>query len=310
MEGLRIRGRAAYAELEEEMRSVALDLRGTDDWREVVDELNADHPDSPESMLDGYTDWTERCRRFLVDRELVTFSEGEECVVVPSPVFQRPVLAVASYFRPPAFGPSRTGHFFVPYPPDATPAEEVAARLRNNSWNSMPSIAAHEAYPGHHWHLTVAKESRPLRRVLSSTFFVEGWGLYSETLMREQGFFSDLAHELCHLDMRIFRAARIVVDTSLHLGEMSFDEAVGYMHDNASLSEPNARAEVARYCSWPTQASAYLTGSLEIERMRTAYLTDGGDLRSFHDALAATGAMPIALAERELAAHTPSTDLA
>jgi uncharacterized protein (DUF885 family) len=119
-------------------------------------------------------------------------------------------------------------------------------------------------------------------------------------MMREQGFYDDPVHELGMLNARIFRAARIVVDTSLHIGEMTFDQAVTFMKDNG-LPQPTAEAEVGRYCTWPTQAPSYLTGSLEIERMRDRYLADGlGDLRSFHDRLAGSGMMPIGLAERAL----------
>jgi uncharacterized protein (DUF885 family) len=118
-------------------------------------------------------------------------------------------------------------------------------------------------------------------------------------MMREQGFFTDPAHELAHLDARLFRAVRIVVDTSLHCGDMGFDEAVAMMQDDAGLTEPVARAEVTRYCAWPTQASAYLTGSVEIERLRERWIGElRGDLRGFHDAICGSGALPIALAER------------
>jgi uncharacterized protein (DUF885 family) len=120
-------------------------------------------------------------------------------------------------------------------------------------------------------------------------------------MMREQGFFEDKRDELCHLDARIFRAARIIVDTGLHIGDLDFEGAVEIMRTKASLPEPVARAEVTRYCAWPTQAPSYLTGSLEIERMRAKYLEDKrGDLHSFHDALCATGCMPLGLAERSL----------
>src|SRR5207247_7360943 len=114
----------------------------------------------------------------------------------------------------------------------------------------------HEAYPGHHWHLVTMKfNPRPLRKVLGSSYFTEGWALYSELMMREEGFYDDPTHEMGVSDARMFRAARIVVDTSLHIGDMSFEEAVRFMMDNGGLSEPNARAEVGRYCTWPTQAS-------------------------------------------------------
>ena len=87
---------------------------------------------------------------------------------------------------------------------------------------------------------------------------------------------------------------------------MTFDEAVRFMVEKGNLSEPNARAEVGRYCSWPTQASAYLTGMLEIVDLRTRWLARKGKsgvpaLREFHDALTGSGAMPTSLAERALA---------
>jgi uncharacterized protein (DUF885 family) len=139
--------------------------------------------------------------------------------------------------------------------------------------------------------------------VLGTPYFTEGWGLYAEKLMREQGFFTDPRHELCQLDARIFRAARIVVDTSLHLGDMSVEEAVTFMSTKASLSEPTARAEVGRYCSWPTQAASYLTGALEIDRIRDRYFAAGlGDLRTFNDTIAGSGMLPIALAEQAVMA--------
>jgi uncharacterized protein (DUF885 family) len=296
---LRERGREQFDTLERDLTARARRLQGTDDWRAVLDELNADCPETPEAMRDAYDEWTQRARQFLVDHRLVTIPDGERCIVEPSPPFQRPVLAVASYARPPAFTGSRVGHFFVPFPPDGTPADEIRKRLQSNSFTSIPTTAVHEAYPGHHWHLaTMAGTDRPLRKIFGTPYFSEGWGLYAERMMLEQGFFEDPRHAMGHVEARIFRAARIVVDTSLHFGEMSVDEAVEFMHKNAGLSEPTARAEVMRYCSWPTQASAYLTGSLEIERIREGYLGAGrGDLRAFHDTIASSGFLPIALAE-------------
>ena len=297
---MRERGQAAYDELDAEMREVASQMRGTEDWRTVLDELNADHPPTPEAMRDEYEEWTERARQFLIDNELVTMPEGERCEVEPSPPFQRPVLAVASYNAPPAFKPSLTGHFFVPYPPDGTPADEVQKRLESNSRSAIPTTAVHEAYPGHHWHLVWLQQNpRPLRKVVSTPYFTEGWALYAERLLHEHGFFTEPAHVMGHLEARIFRAARIVVDTSLHMGDMSFEDAVRFMHEKAGLAEPTARAEVGRYCAWPTQASSYLTGSLEIERIRAAYLDGGrGSVREFNDTIAGSGGLPIALAER------------
>jgi uncharacterized protein (DUF885 family) len=299
---MRERGKAAFAEIDAEMSRRAREMRGHDDWRSLIEELNQDHPKTPEAMRASYEEWTERARQFLIDRRLVTMPDGERCLVEPSPPFQRPVLAVASYNSPPPFKSSLTGHFFVPFPPEGTSEEDAQKRLETNSYAIIPTIAVHEAYPGHHWHLVTAQSNpRPLRKVLSTSYFTEGWALYTELMMMQEGFYSDPRHELGVADARIFRAARIVVDTSLHIGDMSVEDAVRFMMENAGLSEPTARAEVGRYCSWPTQASSYLTGSLEIERMRARYFAEGrGDLRSFHDRLASSGALPMGLAERAL----------
>ncbi len=145
--------------------------------------------------------------------------------------------------------------------------------------------------------------------MFGTPYFNEGWALYTERLMRERGFFTEPLQELYHLNATIFRAARIVVDTSLHLGDMSHDEAVAFMSSKTALPEATARAEVGRYCAWPTQASAYLTGCLQILRIRERFLAARGvdvppaqapvaDLRSFHDALASSGSLPLGLAER------------
>ena len=310
---LRDRGQAAYDELAAELTRCARELRGTDDWKSVLDELNEDHPTTPEAMRIGYEDWTERARVFLRERELVTFPAGEECAVVPSPPFQRPVLAVASYQQPPPFSDRMLGHFFVPFPPDGASDDEIQKRLASNAYPGIPTTSVHEAYPGHHWHLVMSKANPSrLRQAYRTSYFSEGWALYAERMMREQGFFTDLRHEMYQYEATIFRAARIIVDTSLHMGEMTWDEAVAFMTEHTALTEPTAKAEVTRYCAWPTQASSYLTGCLEIVRIRdaffAAYGSSGTDaLRAFHDGITTSGGLPIALAERAvLATATPA----
>ncbi len=304
---LRERGREQYDLLAAELRRLSQEIAGTDDWVGLLEKLNKVHAPTPELMRAEYEEWTERARSFLRDTGLVTLPPGEVCTVEPSPPFQRPILAVASYNRPPAFSDSLAGHFFVPYPPDNTSPDEVQKRLEGNCGAGIPTTAVHEAYPGHHWHLVMAHfNPSKLRQVFSTSYFSEGWALYAERVMREQGFFTDPKHQLYQYEATIFRAARIIVDVSLHLGEMTFDEAVRFMVEKGNLSEPNARAEVGRYCSWPTQASSYLTGMLEIVDLRTRWLTQTGKkgvpaLREFHDRLTGSGAMPTSLAERAIA---------
>lgn len=302
---LRERGRAAHTELAEQIRQRTRELAGHDDWRAYLAELDDDAPQTPAAMLAGYREATERARRFSYETGIVTEPPGERCAVEPAEEFQRATLAVAFYFPPPPFAVpadgERVGHFFVPFPPSDASPEAIRDRLRANSYSAMPAVAVHEAYPGHHWHLShvAATNQRPLRGLLRTPYFVEGWALYAEQALADAGYFTDPRAAVRQTDFRLFRAARIVADVSLHLGEWSVDEAVEYMSTEASLTPDVARAEVARYCAWPTQASSYLTGALEIARMRAAWLAAGrGTVRDFHDRLAATGGLPIALAER------------
>jgi uncharacterized protein (DUF885 family) len=310
---LRELGRSEYERLDAEMRQLCRESRGTDDWRQVLEEANEDHPRTEEEMRRAYEEWTERARVFLAETGLVTLPDGESCTVEPSPVFSRPVIGVASYNAPPPFSDRLAGHFFVPYAPDGTPPDEIQKRLAANSNGAIPTTAVHEAYPGHHWHLTWSKIHAPkIRLVLGTPYFTEGWALYTERVMRERGFFTDPLQELYHLSATIFRAARIVVDTSLHMGEMSYEEAVTFMSTKVPMPEPTARAEVGRYCWWPTQASAYLTGCLEILRIRDEFLAANGQagkpaadvdvdiLRDFHDRLGRSGRLPLGLARRAI----------
>ena len=303
---LRERGGEQYDMLANEANKIAGQIDGGGTWTEVCERLNRVHAPTPDAMRAEYEEWTDRARSFLVDTGLVTLPPGERCTVEPSPHYQRPIQAVASYNQPPAFSNSLHGHFFVPYPPDGTPAEEVQKRLEGNCSAGIPTTAVHEAYPGHHWHLVMAKQNgSDIRRTHFTSYFAEGWGLYAERVMREQGFFTDPRHLLFQYEATLFRAARIVVDTSLHTKEMSFDQAVDFMVKNANLTPPNAKAEVGRYCSWPTQASSYLTGMLEIIDIRTRWLAKRGSadraaLRAFHDAITSTGSIPTSLAERAI----------
>ncbi|GAA0392173.1 hypothetical protein Acor_17630 [Acrocarpospora corrugata] len=287
------KGQAEWAALDLRMGEVAGRL-GADDWRSAMESLMDDHPPTLAAMREEYEAETFRARDFVRDHQLVTFPDGEECFVLPSPEFQRPILAVANYLAPPPLTPSRTGVFFVPYTPDGFTEEQVRQRLRTNSRAQMPSIAVHETYPGHHWHLAwMAGNPRRVRKIFRTPYFAEGWALYVERMMHEQGYFATPQTELAHLDCRIFRAARIVVDTALHCGDMTIEEAETFMSTKASLSPGTAKGEVSRYCAWPTQAPSYLTGAIEIENIRAEF---DGDLRTFHDVIAGSGGLPLGLA--------------
>jgi uncharacterized protein (DUF885 family) len=298
---LRDMGREQVDSLTTEMETLAEQIAGTQDWRAVVDRLRDDHPASMDELLEFYRAETERARTFVRTSGIMSIPEGESCAVEPAPLFLRAAAPVASYFPPPFFGPPSRGTFNVPFTPDDATPEEQLARLRSNSFFEIPGVTAHEAYPGHHLHFAAAQRTNALRQVLTSTYMTEGWGLYVENMVGEHGFYGTPEARLGQRSMRLFRAGRIVVDTSLHLGEMGIDEATTFMAERCGFPVPTAHREVLRYCSYPTQASSYLTGALEIERMAGEWTRSGrGTLAAFHDALTRSGKLPLGVAARAI----------
>lgn len=292
------RGQDAYAALEAEL----VELAGTPDWRAAMSSLQDDHPPTLEAMRAEYEAETRRARAALVEHSLVTLPDGEECSVVPSLPFQRPIMSVASYLGPPPLTSLRTGYFFVPFTPDDATDEQITHRLRTNARSQLPTISVHEAYPGHHWHMAwvaAQGDAHPLRKVFRTSYFSEGWALYSEKLLRSVGYYTTRGALMGHVEARMFRAARMIVDTALHCGDMTPAEAESFMVSRTALTPGTAVGEVKRYCAWPTQAPSYLTGALEIDLIRDEYLAASlGSLRDFHDRIAGSGALPLGLARR------------
>jgi uncharacterized protein (DUF885 family) len=170
----------------------------------------------------------------------------------------------------------------------------------------IPALSVHEAVPGHHQQIALQQELDlpKLRRHLAFfTAFVEGWGLYSESLGEEMGLYDTPAKEMGKLSYQMWRATRLVVDTGMHAKGWSKDRAVQYMRDNSALSAANIEAEVNRYIADPGQALAYKIGELKIRELRARAETALGtkfDLRRFHDAVLGQGAVPLDLLETQI----------
>ncbi|WP_240956878.1 DUF885 domain-containing protein [Pseudopontixanthobacter vadosimaris] len=170
----------------------------------------------------------------------------------------------------------------------------------------LPALGVHEAVPGHHHQIALQQELdlHPLRR--NGTFFtafVEGWGLYSESLGEEMGLYDTPARRMGQLSYDMWRAARLVVDTGMYAKGWSKERAVAFMADNTALSAANIDAEVNRYITWPGQALGYKIGQLQIAELRNRAETALGasfDLRKFHDAVLENGAIPLDVLERHI----------
>jgi uncharacterized protein (DUF885 family) len=181
--------------------------------------------------------------------------------------------------------------------------------MREHNRSSISNTSIHEAYPGHHLQLSVSSRHPSLSRLMADApEFTEGWGMYSEQLMREEGFDDGLEFRIGMYTDAIWRAARIVLDIRMHRGELSVDAATAFLVEHTSFEEPNARAEVNRYTYTPTYQLSYLLGKVLLLQLREGERQRLGaafSLRAFHDTLLRNGSIPISFHRRLLAAGGP-----
>ena len=286
--------------LEEEARRH--DPRRT--WRALIDDGRRRVPE-PHWLRDAYVAEMDRARRFVIERRIAPIPAGERLEILDTPVFERALLPYAAYQAPAPFDADAAGVLYVTPIDIRRSKDEQAAQLAAHCTPALPIIALHEGYPGHHLQLGHANRSGSrLRRIVHSDVFAEGWALYCEELMWEQGYFTaDPLTRLFQLRDLLFRACRVVLDASLHSGRMTPPQAVDYLVEQAMLDRTLAASEVSRYCTTPTQPMSYLVGKLQILELRSEAQQKLGArflLHDFHAALLASGTIPPALVREEL----------
>ena len=198
-----------------------------------------------------------------------------------------------------------TGGYYIPAAVDGSrPGAFYAAAHGTQSKFNMPSLAYHEAIPGHHTQIAIAQELRLpfFRNEVSFTGYVEGWALYAERLMWEQSAYkNDPYGDLGRLQYELMRAARLVVDTGINAKKWSYDQAINYLLTEAGLPRGTAESEVARYICWAGQATSYKIGMIQILELRqkaSDKLGDRFDLKEFHNVVLSNGSLPLAILER------------
>jgi uncharacterized protein (DUF885 family) len=201
------------------------------------------------------------------------------------------------------------GGFYVPGSIDGARPGAFYAGVggAGEPYYGMPTLAYHEAIPGHHLQIAIAQEVEGLpsfRRGSSFTAFVEGWALYAEKLASELGWYADDPYgDLGRLQAEAFRAVRLVVDTGIHARGWTFNQALDYMNENLGYDTRvmNLEQQVARYIAWPGQAVAYKIGMLKILELCQRAMDRLGekfDLKEFHNLLLTSGGLPLEILER------------
>lgn len=212
----------------------------------------------------------------------------------PVEAFRAQSAAGGQYF-PPSEDMTRPGIFYVN-------TYDLPSR---KSW-AAEALYLHEAIPGHHFHIALQQELTNLpkfRRFGGETAYIEGWGLYAESLGKDLGIYTDPYNYLGRLQSEIWRAIRLVVDTGLHSKGWTRDQVIRYMLENSATSETNAVAEAERYIAIPGQALAYKIGELKILELRArAEKTLGPkfDVREFHAEVLKDGALPLGVLEAKI----------
>jgi len=282
-------GEALVAELDADLARRAEALAPGTPWRALAERLRAATP-APGALVAHYAAEMARAREFVASRDLARIPAGA-LEVVATPRFMTPLVPFAAYDPPGAFADDRRGWFYVTVP--------EGGRRADHCIHEIACTALHEGYPGHHLQFLVAQaQTSPVRRVVASPLTVEGWALYCEELMSDQGFLArpeEVFFQRLHL---LWRAVRVVLDVRLHTMGMSVGSAVDYMVGALGIARDSAEAEVRRYCGAPGYQLCYAVGRRELVKLRQDYERRAGSafsLRGFHDEVLSYGGLPVSL---------------
>jgi len=289
------------ARLRGEMQLIIDELDFGGDFQDFLTFLRTDpqfYFDNPDDLYQAYLATSKR-----IDPELVNLFGMLPRMpygVKPIPDSIAPDTTTAYYSRPAADG-SRAGTYWVNlYKPEVRPKYEIEV------------LSVHEAMPGHHLQIALQQELGGMpnfRRFMGFTAFVEGWGLYSESLGPDLGLYKDPYSQFGALTYEMWRAVRLVVDTGMHYKGWTRQQAIEFFKDNAAKTELDIVNEIDRYIGWPGQALAYKIGQLKIKQIRQrteTALGDDFDVRAFHDELLGAGALPLDILEQRMDAWLAS----
>ena len=283
------------ARIQGEMRGVMEAVGFEGDLADFFDFVNTDDQffyDEPDQMIQGYRDMADNIAE--LSKNLFDLMPKSQFEVRKVEAFREATASKGSYSSGTPDG-ERPGIFYAN-------TYNIKAR---GKW-AMESLFLHEAIPGHHFQIMLQQENEDLpdfRRFGGFTAFIEGWGLYAESLGKELGVYTDPYQYFGSLNAELWRSIRLVVDTGIHAKQWSRQEVLDFMYANSAVAEVRAVAEAERFMAIPGQALAYKIGQLKIRDIRNnaeARLGDKFSIKDFHTEVLRDGAMPLSMLEAKI----------
>ncbi len=276
---------------EKELLQQSEKLCGEPDINKALSMVRASHPDAS-SLLDSYRKKMQAAHAWLLESDIVTVPEKQSLKVQQTPPFMRELIPFAAYEPPMPQDKDQRGLYYV------TTVEDESLLAEHNDF-SIDLTSVHEAFPGHHLQFVVANQTHGnnvTRLLNASASMYEGWALYCEQLVCEQGLYDKKEHQFILLRDRLWRALRIIIDVKIHTGQFSFDEAVNLLVDKLGFDVSQAKAEINWYSSAAATPLCYAVGREIILKTREQLaVADKTQLKEFHDALLSQGSIALPL---------------
>jgi len=290
-------GESLFAKTKLELQALADQLAPGKGVEAVARAIQENHPSSGQ-ILTAYDRAMSAARDFVREKRLVTFPVKEELHVVHTPVFRRHEIPFAAYLSPSPKDPDQVGYYYV------TPVTSDDL-LREHNYTGLENTSVHESYPGHHLQFAIANgtpTASTLPRLMNdSSVFYEGWALYCEQLMQEQGFLKTPEHRFVMLKDRLWRALRIIIDVKTQTGKLSYDEAADIMVRELHFPREQACGDLNWYSQSPSVPMGYALGWSIINRLREQEQKRLGskfNVSEFHDKLLSAGSISLPLVEK------------
>jgi len=283
-------GERLVQQTEGELLRQSKHICGEENINKALDSVRAEHPNATQ-LLDVYREKMQVAHAWLCEADIVTVPEKQSLKVQQTPDFLRDVIPFAAYEPPMPLDDNQRGLYYV------TTVEDESL-LAEHNYYSIELTSAHEAFPGHHLQFVLANQNNigVTRLLNASASMYEGWALYCEQLVFEQGLYSKKEHEFILLRDRLWRALRIIIDVKMHTGQFSFDDAVALLVSKLGFDESQATAEINWYSNAAATPLCYAIGREIILKTReTIDAADKSKLKAFHDALLSQGSIALPL---------------